>query len=80
MLRFDGHAKAAFVAACFTLILCGVGFGAAVKALNVYLKKEPVELRHELSIIPPPDQEEAVSGLSFFQSVSRVCLLRGKGP
>jgi hypothetical protein len=52
MPRFDRQAKFAFITACATLIICGVGFTSAVNALNVYLKKQPVPLRHELSTIP----------------------------
>lgn len=52
MIRFDRQAKVAFIVACVMLILCRVGFSSLVNALNVYLKKQPVPLRHDLSTIP----------------------------
>ena len=45
MPQFDKTARAAFVAACVVLLGSGAGFQWAVAALNIYLKKEPVELR-----------------------------------
>lgn len=50
--RFDRSATVAFALACATLLLCGAGFRGAVMALSLYLKKEPVELRAPLSLIP----------------------------
>ncbi len=49
--KFDSRAKTAFVVACAALLLGGLGFQGAVKALNLYLKKEPVALRMPLSLI-----------------------------
>ena len=49
---FDRQAKTAFIVACATLLLCAVGFGAAVKQLKVYLTKERVELREQFTSIP----------------------------
>ncbi|NNF42317.1 MAG: exosortase-associated EpsI family protein [Phycisphaerales bacterium] len=49
---FDRHAKVAFIAACVVLAACGIGFRSAVGVLNVYLKKEPVELRDHFATIP----------------------------
>ncbi len=51
-MLFDRRAKSAFIIACVTLALCGVGFRSAVGYLNVYLKKEPIELRAHLATIP----------------------------
>lgn len=45
MRHFDKSARVAFVAACVLLLASGAGFQWAVAALNIYLKKEPVELR-----------------------------------
>lgn len=50
--RFDRHSRAAFIVACCTLLIAAVGFRGAVRALNVFLKKEPVQLRSPLSLIP----------------------------
>ena len=50
--RFDRHAPLAFVIACVALLLCGTAFRGAVIALNYYLKKEPVDLRAPLSLVP----------------------------
>lgn len=51
-MLFDRQAKLAFIIACGTLVLCGIGFRSAVEYLNVYLEKEPVELRRHLATIP----------------------------
>ncbi len=51
-MLFDRQARSAFIIACVTLALCGVGFRSAVGYLNVYLKKEPIELRAHLATIP----------------------------
>ncbi len=51
-MLFDRQAKSAFLIASVTLALCGVGFRSAVGYLNVYLKKEPIELRAHLATIP----------------------------
>ena len=48
---FDKKAFPAFIVACITLAVCGVGFQGAVQALNLYLKKEPVDLRQPLALI-----------------------------
>lgn len=50
--QFDRQSRAAFITACLTLLVCGVAFRGAVQALNVYLQKEPVDLRAPLSLIP----------------------------
>jgi hypothetical protein len=50
--RFDSHAPIAFIVACVALLVCGTAFRGAVIALNLYLKKEPVDLRAPLSLIP----------------------------
>lgn len=52
MTRFDKHAPLAFIIACVALLLCGTAFRGAVIALNYYLKKEPVDLRAPLSLVP----------------------------
>lgn len=52
MLQFENHAKSAFIVACVTLLIAGAGFKGLVHALNVYLKKEPVELRQSLPTLP----------------------------
>ncbi len=51
-MLFDRQAKSAFIIASVTLALCGVGFRSAIGYLNVYLKKEPIELRAHLATIP----------------------------
>lgn len=50
--RFDKSAPIALVLACVTLLAAGVSFRSAVVALNLYLRKEPVELRAPLALIP----------------------------
>jgi hypothetical protein len=50
-MLFDRSAKIAFVVACLTLIGSGLAFQTAVKNLNIYLRKEPVELRHHFTTI-----------------------------
>jgi hypothetical protein len=49
---YDRRSKPAFFAACGVLLASTVGFNWAVKALNVYLKKEPIELRGLFDTIP----------------------------
>jgi len=49
---FDRHAKLALVISCVTLLTCGVGLRYAVRALNIYLRKEPVKLREVFSTLP----------------------------
>jgi hypothetical protein len=49
--KFDKQAFPAFIIACITLAVCFLGFQGAVQALNLYLKKEAVELRQPLSLI-----------------------------
>ena len=51
MTMFDHRAKSALIIASVLLIVCGVGFRAAVNALNIYLEKEPVPLRDSLTNI-----------------------------
>ncbi len=48
---FDRRAKIALVVASLLLVCCGIGFRAAVTALNIYLQKEPVPLRDSLANI-----------------------------
>jgi hypothetical protein len=50
--QFDLNARRAFVAAFCLLLIAGVSFQVAVRALNVYLQKKPVELRGGFSTIP----------------------------
>lgn len=50
-MPFDRSAKIAFVIACLTLIGSGVAFQSAVSKLNIYLRKEPVELREHFTTI-----------------------------
>jgi len=52
MIRFDAHAKYAFIAACLALVGSGLGFRVAVSHLNIYLQKEPVHLREHFATIP----------------------------
>ncbi len=49
---FDRQAKMAFIILCISLLVCGVGFRAAVKYLNISLQKQPVELREHFATIP----------------------------
>ncbi len=49
---FDRRARTAFVVAAVTMIVSAIGFRSAVAHLNVYLRKEPVELRAHLATIP----------------------------
>ncbi len=49
---FDRQARAAFAVASLALLACGIGFRFAVHALDLYLRKEAVELRVQLSNIP----------------------------
>lgn len=49
---FDRQAKAAFVVLCISLLVCGIGFRAAIAYLNITLKKEPVQLREHFASIP----------------------------
>jgi hypothetical protein len=87
---FDRRAKPALIVACLTLIVCAVGFRAAIAALNIYLKKEPVSLRDNLSDIPrrlgqweaaPADVQlakEMVEELGTEQYLNRSYFLRTK--
>lgn len=50
-MPFDRHAKLALIVACVTLLACSIGFRYAVAALNIYLHKEPVQLRGSFSTI-----------------------------
>jgi hypothetical protein len=47
-LRFDRHAKLAYIVACVALAVSGLGFRVAAHYLDVYLEKKPVELRDKL--------------------------------
>src|SRR5688500_8677595 len=49
---FDKRSKPAFVIACLVLLGSGLGFNLAVKALNVYLRKERVEMRGSFDTLP----------------------------
>lgn len=49
---FDHRAKAAFIVACVVLAVCGLSFRWAVGYLNLYLRKEPIEMRAPFSTIP----------------------------
>lgn len=51
-LRFDSRAKYAFVVACLVLVSSALGFRWAVKSLDIYLQKLPVELREPFATIP----------------------------
>jgi exosortase len=51
-LRFAGPARTAFITACALLIAGGVGFRSATAGLNIYLQKQPVELREHFATIP----------------------------
>lgn len=51
-MRFDRRVVPAYAAAAVCLIASALGFRAAVAALGVYLKKEPVPLRASLDGIP----------------------------
>jgi hypothetical protein len=51
-MMFDRRAKFAFIAACVLLLAGSVGLQYAVSALNIYLKKEPVEMRKIFTVIP----------------------------
>lgn len=52
LFMFDHASKPAVIAACLTLLVCGLGFKTAVRALNIYLQKSPVALRRDLPLIP----------------------------
>ncbi|HRP63874.1 MAG TPA: exosortase-associated EpsI family protein [Phycisphaerales bacterium] len=52
MLKFDRQARIAFIAACVTLAICGIGFRAAMAYLQIYLQKERVDLREHFATIP----------------------------
>jgi len=49
---FDHASRLAVIVACLTLLLCGLGFKTAVRALNIYLQKSPVALRRDFPLIP----------------------------
>ena len=49
---FDRQARAALAVASLALLACGIGFRFAVETLDLYLRKEAVELRVQLSNIP----------------------------
>ncbi len=49
---FDSKAKYALVAVCLTMLVSAIGFQSVIAALNIYLAKEPVELRQSLGTIP----------------------------
>ena len=50
-MPFDRRAKFALLVACVTLIACGLGFRYAVSALNIYLRKQPIELRETFATL-----------------------------
>ncbi len=52
LMIFDRQARAALAVVSLTLLACGVGFRIAVHAADLYLRKEAVELRVQLSNIP----------------------------
>jgi hypothetical protein len=88
-MLFDRQAKLAFIIACGTLALCGIGFRSAVGYLNVYLEKEPVELRRHLATIPrtlgrwqavgevQPLTEAVIETLGTRQYLDRFYVLEG---
>ena len=49
---FDRQAKAAFIVLCISLLVCGLGFRAAINYLNITLQKKPVHLREHFATIP----------------------------
>jgi hypothetical protein len=49
---FDPQAKVAFAVACAVLITCSLTFDWAVRAFNVFLRKEAVEMRGAFGTIP----------------------------
>lgn len=51
-MRFDSSARIALVVAAVTLLVSGLGFRAAIGRLNLYLRKEPVQLRLPLATMP----------------------------
>ncbi len=51
-MNFDHKAKYALMAACVTLLVCGIGFRYAVDSAQAFLAKEPVPLRNPLTSIP----------------------------
>jgi len=51
-IRFSPQGRWAFVIACVVIVLGGVGLQAGANALNVYLRKEPVDLRRSLANLP----------------------------
>lgn len=52
MTLFDRRAGLAWILVCVVLVASAIGFQAAVGVLNVYLRKEPVELRDHFDSIP----------------------------
>ncbi|HMN97307.1 MAG TPA: hypothetical protein PKC43_12640 [Phycisphaerales bacterium] len=52
-MRFDRSARTALIVAAAALLASGLGFRAAIGQLNLYLRKEPVQLRLPLATIPP---------------------------
>ena len=51
-MTFDHRAKYAAVAACATLLVCGIGFRLAIDSAQAFLAKELVPLRNPLTSIP----------------------------
>lgn len=49
---FDRQARLAFILLCVALLVCGVGFRAAVQAYNISLQKEEVPLRDHFATLP----------------------------
>ena len=52
MIRFRGPVLAAYVSLLATLVAGGAGMRFAMAALDVYLRKEPVEMRGAFATIP----------------------------
>lgn len=61
-MNFDHKAKYAVVAACVTLLVCGIGFRFAVARAQAFLAKEPVPLRNPLTSIPKRLRDWEASG------------------
>jgi len=51
-IRFSARVRMTFVAACLVLVGGGLALQFAMQALNIYLRKAPVELRSSLANLP----------------------------
>tara|TARA_B100001059_G_scaffold228488_1_gene259678 strand:- start:1257 stop:3029 length:1773 start_codon:yes stop_codon:yes gene_type:complete len=51
-IRFNSSVRRTFVIACIVLVGGGIGLQYAMQALNIYLRKSPVELRSSLANLP----------------------------